>query len=140
MSDKDDKPVNPFQKMFNRMLGTFAEHQWERLLKSYFLQMRPERTARLDTVIELSVELEAVRKQSIFATGFGRSAIEAVIEGDWKSAREHVDWLSFREEGPDIQAKYGPLWERFRATLLAATAAAEARAKEDPLKEASGGN
>jgi len=140
MSDKDDKPVNPFSKMFNRMLGTFAEHQWERLLRSYFLQARPERKARLDTIMELSVELDVIQKQEIFATAFGWSAIEAVIEGDWKAAREHVDWLSFREEGPDIQARYGPLWEKFRATLLAASAAAEARAKEDPTKEPSGKN
>jgi hypothetical protein len=139
MSDEKKLP-NPFSKMFHRMMETFAEYQWEKLLKSYFLQMRPERRARLDAVIELAVELDAIQKQEIFATAFGRSAIEAVIEGDWKTARDHVDWLSFREERPEVQSKYGPLWERFRVILLAASAEAESRLKQDPMEEPIGRN
>lgn len=51
-------------------METFAEYQWQALLRSYFLAMRPERKARLQAIMELSCELAKIKSVSIQATAF----------------------------------------------------------------------
>jgi hypothetical protein len=109
-------------------MASVEDRQVKALLSSYCLAERPERKARLSTVIELAVELERIKKVSIFATAFHEQAIEAVIEGDWEEAmRINADLNTFCDH--DAQAEfYRALWEGFRATVLAACDAASKRA------------
>lgn len=123
-----DEAVQPFRKLFNRMLGTFAEHQWAALLRSYVLAMKPERKARLSTIVALSVELERIKAESIYATSLHEQVIEAIIQGDWKEVAE-VNAMLAEPHGIDEEynARYRRLWEGFRAVTLAACADAARR-------------
>lgn len=118
----------PFPKLFERMMDTFHEYQWEKVLASWFNQDRKEKKARLHAVMDLSVELVKIKQVSIFATMHGEAVIEEIIEGDWKAAERWAADMDFASEGPDIAATYAPLWEPFRATLLAYCAEAKRRA------------
>lgn len=122
----DDKLKNPFRSLFNRMMETFAEYQWQALLRSYFLAMRPERKARLHAIMELSVELAKIKAESIQATAFGEQVIECIIEGDWKHAAEVNGYLTFEDYG-ERSAYYQKLWENFRTIVMAACAEAKLR-------------
>jgi hypothetical protein len=124
----DEKIPSPYRKLLSRMMDTFAEHQWDSLLRSYYLAMRPERKARLAAVIELSVELVKIRAVSINSTAFHEQIIEAIIEGNWKDAAQVNGWLGDREAGDPNAEMYLKLWENFRAITLSACAAAERRA------------
>lgn len=131
----DDKLRNPFREVFDRMLGTFAEHQWEALCRSYVLAMRPERKARLRAIMELSVELDRIKKVSIFGTGFHEQIIEEIIQGDWKQAAETNRLMLDPESATDHQPgweehneRYRKLWEGFRAIVMMACAEAAKRA------------
>jgi len=140
MSEKGEKKdlPDPFKKFFHRMMDKFAEYQWERLLASHFLQSPQEKKARLRNVMELSVELASVKGQLKFATAFGESAIEAVIEGEWKRVADHIDWLSFNDD-PSTKERYGEAWRKFREILHAACVEARHR-QELALKDPTGGN
>lgn len=116
-----------FSKFFEKMRAQFDEYRFRMLLRSHFLQSREERQARVRAIIELSAELHRIRQTKIFATRLGESAIEAVIEGDWKRAEEFIPELSFDDEDEDTKARYGPLWEPFTATLRAVCAEAKLR-------------
>lgn len=120
---------DPFRKLIDRMQATFAEHQWKALLRSYVLAMRDERKARLAAIIELSVELERIRKESIYGTAFHEQVIEAIIEGDWEEAAR-IDALLLKPGSIDAASDegYRKLWENFRAIVLAACADAARRA------------
>jgi len=123
---KDDDD-SPFRKVFRRMMGTFAEHQWKSILASYCLQPPAEKKARLRAVVELSVELTEIKKTRRFGTALADSAIEAVIEGDWKKARMCISWFSFTDESEELRREEAPHWEKFRAILLAVCDGAEQR-------------
>jgi len=112
----------------DRMLEGFPEHQRQRLMRSYCISDPEERKARLKLVQELSVELAEVRKQDRFVL-FGESAIEAVIEGDWKGATDRIEWLTFKKEPLVHMERMAPIWARFREML--AVACAEARLRHD---------
>lgn len=129
MSKSDDD--FPFRKVFRRMLGTFAEHQWKQILASYCLQPPEEKKARRRAIIDLSLELEEIKKTGNFSVGIGELAIEAVIEGDWKHARNYISWLSFTEESVELREREAPRWEKFRAVLLVACDGAEQRMSGD---------
>jgi hypothetical protein len=119
---------NPFRKVMERMMGTFAEHQWEALCRSYVQASREERKGRLRAILELAVELDKIRAVSIFRTSFHESAIESIIEGDWKQVAEIHSWLGSPETGsPELDAKFVSLWETFRAIVLSASAEAARR-------------
>ena len=115
-----------FKDLFNRMLGTFAEHQWEGILRCYRLASRDERKARLRVVMELSVELVKIRKENIFCVAFGERIIEDIIEGDWLSAERDNSELTF-EDTVERQAYYDELWSVFRAIVLSACSEAKCR-------------
>lgn len=121
----DGKLTNPFRRLMNRMMETFAEHQWRALLRSYVLAMRPERRARLQAVMELSVELAKIKAESIHATAFHEQLIEAIIEGDWKEVAKINGWLG--EWGSEDRGQREKLWENFRAIAMSACADAARR-------------
>lgn len=124
--------TNPFKKTFDRMLETFAEYQWKSILRSYCLVMRDERKARLHAVMELSVELEKIKKESIFSTGLAEGAMESVIEGDWMKASEYIEYFMFPDHCEETKIKHIPLWANFR--LILQTACTEARHRETTMK------
>jgi hypothetical protein len=107
-----------FSKLFNRMMETFHEYQWKQLLRSWTLQSKEERRARLRTIIQLSIELDGIRKVSNFAVRIGESAVEAVIEGDWKQAQDLAGDLTFHDD-PHCQDA-AQRWEPFVLVLRAA--------------------
>ncbi len=111
--------LDPF---LQRMMDTFTEYQLKRAAASWCFQNKEERKHRLHTLTALVVELERIRSIDIFATAFGDMAIEDVIQGDWASVAETISWFTFPGDDQQIQDKYTPLWEGFRAILLAAVA------------------
>jgi hypothetical protein len=99
--------------------------QAEKLTASWSLQPREERDRRLGAVMRLSVELARVRETTNFSTRLAESAIEAVIEGDWKMVEEWAGHFTFDEESEDLRQKYAPIFLMFRELLLQALRATE---------------
>lgn len=88
------------------------------LARSFHRQMRPERTRRLKYVILLSAELERIRREvGIFASGLAEGAIEDVLMGDWRRAKEFAGDLVFDMEGGEIQEVYQAAYAPFRELL-----------------------
>jgi len=88
------------------------------LNRSFTRQMRPERKRRLKYVILLSYELERIRREvGIFASGLAEGAIEDVLGGDWRRAREFAGDLVFEMEGGETQEVYGAAYAVFRELL-----------------------
>jgi hypothetical protein len=94
---------------------TIEMYETQRVANSFSQQSRDERRARMHAVIALAVVLEAIRKESSFATRLGEAAIEAVIEGDWFMVSQWVEHFTW--EDPQIQERYAPLWAPF-VTIL----------------------
>jgi hypothetical protein len=119
VSDDDKKTADRLRKaseMITRMFEGFPAHQRGRIMQSHFLQSPEEKKARLKLVQELSLELAEVKKQQRF-TLFGETAMEAVIEGDWKKVADVMGWLSFSREPLESMREQAPSWARFRELL-----------------------
>jgi ASC-1-like (ASCH) protein len=119
-------------KLLDKILEKFGEHRLETISRAWCIVDKWERKHRLRTVVALSVELEKVRSVDRFSSVLGESAIEAVIQGDWRGVDQVVEFLTFESEGEKTAQKYGPLWEDFR--IIAQAASAEAR-KRQPGEE-----
>ncbi len=104
--------------LFTKLMAKYDDFQIEQIGKCWFLASKKDRKHRLKSVMLLSVELEAIKKISTFSTAFGEQLIEAIIQGDWKEAEQVLAFLSFKEDGPEIEKKYVPLWEGFKAVAL----------------------
>lgn len=109
-----------FKKFFET---TYADHMQKRLEASWFLQDRREKRLRMRFVLLLAEELAKIRQVSVFATAFGEMAIEAIIEGDWKTLAEIQRDLTFDGESKDCHARYNPLWAPFRDIIETALVA-----------------
>ena len=97
--------------MERKLTELYGEHMLAKFAASWCRQRRDERAARLRVVIALAVELEKIRAVSVYATGFGEAAIEAVIEGDWYMVANWTAHLTFNDdENHDRRAKYARLW------------------------------
>jgi hypothetical protein len=107
-------------KLIHKLMATYSEWQLKQIGRAWCMVDRPERKHRLRTIIQLSVELEAIKSVSIFSTAFGEQLIEAIIQGDWREAELVLSFLSFQEDGPEVAEKYIPLWEKFNAVALSA--------------------
>lgn len=92
----------------------------KRVRRSYLVQTRVEQRRRLSYIIKLSVELDRIEKESVFATAFGISGIEAVMEGDWEEVLWTYEHFSFADEKKELQDRYCPLWQSFREIIKAA--------------------
>jgi len=90
----------------------------EKLAASWHLQPKEEKRRRLNAVMQLSVELDRVRVVTTFSTRLAELAIEAVIEGDWKSVEDWADMFAFTDEHEDLREKYAPIYATFRELLL----------------------
>jgi hypothetical protein len=115
------------QELFKRIQSMFHERVEQSFHQSWFVQLRPERNARLEAILTLSVEYERNVKVSIYGSAAAKSAIEAIIEGDWKYAEDCASDLTFSDDGlsgPERE-KFVKLWENF--VVLTRTFCAEAR-------------
>jgi hypothetical protein len=97
-----------------------AQHLDSELSRSWSFADRGERRRRLNFVIQLSVELDAIRKVSVFCCRLGESAIEAIILGDRVLALDCCEHFTFVEEGNETRERYAPLWSNFVRILRAA--------------------
>lgn len=125
MSEKSRKKA---EDVLSKLFDGFPEYQRQRLMQSHFLQPPDEKKARVKLVQELSLELAEIRKSERF-TLFGESAIEAVIEGDWKKVADVMGWLTFKDEPLQHMEQVAPKWERFRRLLR--VACVEARQRQE---------
>ncbi len=104
----------------------------KRLQRSFCLARRDERKGRLRAIIALSVELERLRAESLFATGLAEQVIEDIIEGEWGSALQLGLHFSFEDESEPIRTQEQPRWARFVEIVRTEAALAEQRAKTAP--------
>ena len=121
-------------RVFEFFSDRFAEWQLERFQRSFYNADRLERRARLRVVTELVLELEEIKKVSMFSTALGQGAIEDVIEGDWRRVADNAVWFRFDEESVELRERYAPLWSKFVAILQGAAAEAKLRAAGTPTK------
>ena len=92
--------------------------QAEKLAASWAIQTRDERKRRLAAVMRLSVELARIHETTTFSTRLAESAIESVIEGDWKMVEEWAEHFTFTDEDDQLSQKYAPVFAVFRELLL----------------------
>jgi len=111
----------------DKLMALYEGDRLQRVVRCYTLASREEQRARLRAVMALSVELERIKAQSLFATRIGEGAIETVIEGDWKGAEGYAEHRTFQGEGPEIQDASAPLWAVFVETLRTEILLARAR-------------
>lgn len=120
--------------------GLVHERRVRKLYNAYCLVDRAEQRARLNTIMELSVELQKIKEKDSFSTRMGETPIESILEGEWDYAATYVSHFTFESEGPEVAAKYGPLWERYRTVLHTAVVEARRRKKDPVPIERNGGN
>lgn len=129
-----DKPAKPDKRSrLAELLGTDSTNflgtgltmreflqlgQAEKLASSWALQPREERKRRLAAVMQLSVELTRIHETTTFSTRLAESAIESVIEGDWKMVEEWAEHFTFADEDDQLSQKYAPVFAVFRELLL----------------------
>jgi hypothetical protein len=111
------------------MMDGVERHTAKMFERSWWCADRLERRARLQTIVELSVELTKIRSVNMFSTLLGEAAIGDVIEGDWDGLKMWIDHFTFADEGPEIREVYAPIWSHFRDLLAAAHGSAMARTK-----------
>lgn len=128
MSDDKKDAVDKAGEFIRRMFDGFPEYQRQRLTRSHCLQPPEEKKARVKLVQELSLELAEIRKTERFVL-FGETAIEAVIEGDWKQVADVMGWLTFQDEPLQYMQQVAPKWEKFRRLLR--VACVEARHRQE---------
>jgi hypothetical protein len=104
----------------------FETHMQSQLTRSWCVQPREERKARLRAVIELA----RIKKIDGFATLIAEGVIEDLIQGDWDRAEEGAEFFLFKGEGEALQAKYGLLWSNF-VTLVRTFCAEHKRTPTD---------
>jgi hypothetical protein len=108
----------------------------ERVNNSYVTQDRAEQRRRREIVVKLAAEGARIRAIDNFGSIVVETAVENVMEGDWKRLLDDIEWCSFRavftpgrkEErealSPEVLAEYreqerhyASLWEPFRKLL-----------------------
>lgn len=114
----------------DKLYAMYGEFRMKQVSRSWCLASREESKLRLRTVMALSVELDRIKRVSIFSTGLAEGAIEAVIEGDWKRAAEWGSDLTFADDSI-AKESHGALWEPFVILLRAACAEEESVARSD---------
>jgi hypothetical protein len=121
-----DHPKKIYEGIFDWLNEVRSQFLAKSLSRSYAIAMRPERKARLAAILQLAVELDAIKRVSITATGLGEAVIEKIIEGDWEGAEAYVGDLSFNDESGREEDRRR--WEPFVLTLRTACADARRRA------------
>ena len=121
------------KSILNEMLRTYHGYQLKMVAKSWFLQNREEQKLRLESIIQLSVELDKIRQISSFSTVLlGHTAIESIIQGDWGMVEQVMEWCAFPDEDEELQQRYVPIWANFRLILEAVVNREKAFANGSP--------
>lgn len=120
------------EALVEKLFDGYPAYQRRRLMGSHCLQSPDEKNARIRLVQELSLELAEVKKSQRFIL-FGETAIESVIEGDWKRVADVMGWLTFKDESLESMQAQAPSWERFRELLR--IACVEARHRQELLEK-----
>ena len=106
------------KSIINEMLRKYHGYQLKMVTKSWFLQDREEQKLRLESIIQLSVELDKICQVSSFSTILlGHTAIESIIQGDWGMVEQVMEWCTFPNEDEELRQRYVPIWEKFRLIL-----------------------
>lgn len=113
------KASDLIKEMFgNGFVERFAEHVREQFSQSWGQQVREERRRRLEFVRRMILELEEVRKQTIFSNRWAEAAIEAVITGDLVELKMWgIDGMSeedFVKNSGENGKKYAEIYAKFR--------------------------
>lgn len=116
-------------KIFDKLMEMYDAHQLEAISRSWCVIDQDERKCRLSAILKLAVELDRIRSISTFSTRLAESAVEAVIEGDWKSVERYAGYFTFEDESEELRAKHAPLWKAF-VEILRDVHAAGIRAEE----------
>jgi len=116
------------KEMLQKLEESYPEYLRQKFLASWFSVDRNERKRRLNVITSLIVELERIKKESIFSTGLGEQCVEAIIMGSWDEVEDIISLLSFKGEDEALRARYEPLWKDFVSTATAAAAWARAQA------------
>jgi hypothetical protein len=127
--------VTTVKNFMQKMMETFDQQRLQQVLKSWYLQDKPEKRARMQAVLELAAELHKIQTVSRFSSMFGELVIERIIEGSWPEALRMVAHLRFKEDRDEIRDVYVPLWENFvvmTETFCAQAAARAAGSNTDP--------
>lgn len=122
-----DEKIHPeVQRFLDAMRAKYTDLELERIDRSWGIQTRETCKRRLEAVIQLSIELGKIREIDPFATRFGSAAIEELIKGDLMAVLRLAGDMDFKDEREDLQARYGPIWAKFRDMALAAAQPDEA--------------
>lgn len=127
MSDDSSKKAGEFVR---KLFEGFPDYQRKRLMQSHCIQDPEEKKARVKLVQELSLELAEIRKSERFIL-FGETAIEAVMEGDWKQVADVSEWLTFSGEAFEYRQHMARVWTKYREALR--VACVEARHRQERL-------
>ena len=100
----------------------------EKLQRSFFLAPLDERKGRLRAIMRLSVELERIKVETVFATPLGEQIIEEIIEGDWADARKLATEFRFERESERLRIEEAPRWRTFVEIVRIECAFADQRA------------
>jgi hypothetical protein len=85
----------------------------QRYRRSYSQQDRKERKRRLDFVLRLAVEYQAVVQRTLFSTAFAKNALAEVFDGDWRGLKIARDVLTFEDETPETRETFAPIFAAF---------------------------
>jgi hypothetical protein len=109
--------------LVRKMLGDdfaadMARIMAERFSQSWGQQVIEERNRRLGFVTKMVLELQEVKKQTIFSNRWAEAAIESVITGDLGDLKMWKDELSeegfARNAGPESGPRYAQIYARFQ--------------------------
>lgn len=91
----------------------FAARRVQEIQNSIIFQDREEERRRIELIVELAGELNAIRQRTNFSMLLAEGAIEDVIRGEWGKLREVGEQHRFEDESERIRAEYAPIYSRF---------------------------
>jgi len=122
------------KKLMKQLMEMTEDYMQKLLFKSWCLQQRDERKARLAAVMELSVELDKIRRVNQFGTGLAETVLENIIQGEWERAHEGAQLFRFNEENQELRNQFAPLWNKFVVLTEAACVLTRVREQVGSVK------
>lgn len=114
----------------------WATRNLERIANSYVQQDRTEQRRRRELVVKIVLEGTRIREIDMFGSIVVESAVENVMEGDWKGVKEDIEWCTFKgtfvpsrkedletlspetlKEYRERERHYAELWRPFKKLL-----------------------
>jgi hypothetical protein len=120
---KPDRRARLVELLGSRMRDAVRRRTAEQVEASWVLQSPEEKKRRRRAIIELAIELGRIREVTQFSTLLAETAIEAVIEGDWKRVEEWAEHFTFVGESDELCDEYAPIFAVFTEMLRQAVRA-----------------